>query len=143
MPGAGLIAMMTTTSTNPGNVRKWVAALRSGDYKQGRSALRTVRSSGDSFCCLGVACEAAIRDGVAVPYAMTEGSGHGYYGMAGTAGALPEEVRDWLGIGDHANIVWGSGDTPDAITANDLSHWTFDEIADAIERHFGLTAVPV
>lgn len=30
---------------------KWVAALRSGDYKQGGGCLR---SFGDEFCCLGV-----------------------------------------------------------------------------------------
>ncbi len=34
-------------------VKKWVAALRSGDYKQGREQLR----NGDQFCCLGVACD--------------------------------------------------------------------------------------
>lgn len=38
---------------NKENVKKFVDALRSGDFKQGRRALR----SGDSFCCLGVACE--------------------------------------------------------------------------------------
>jgi len=32
---------------------KWVEALRSGMYEQGRSYLR----SGDSFCCLGVLCD--------------------------------------------------------------------------------------
>lgn len=34
---------------------KWIAALRSGDYKQGLGMLR----SGDRFCCLGVYCEVA------------------------------------------------------------------------------------
>ena len=33
--------------------REWVAALRSGKYKQGKGALSTE----DRFCCLGVACE--------------------------------------------------------------------------------------
>ena len=32
---------------------QWIAALRSGYYEQGRGALR----KGDTFCCLGVACE--------------------------------------------------------------------------------------
>lgn len=34
---------------------KWVAALRSGEYKQGRSYLKR----GDLYCCLGVLCEVA------------------------------------------------------------------------------------
>lgn len=33
---------------------KWVAALRSGKYKQGRQYLRTFE---DNYCCLGVLCE--------------------------------------------------------------------------------------
>lgn len=33
---------------------KWVEALRSGNYKQGMSALR---SKEDEYCCLGVLCE--------------------------------------------------------------------------------------
>jgi hypothetical protein len=39
---------------NPEFKRKWVEALRSGRYKQGRGVLR---SSDDEFCCLGVACD--------------------------------------------------------------------------------------
>lgn len=41
---------------------KWLAALRSGKYKQGERKLK----EGDSYCCLGVACVVAdrrIRDG--------------------------------------------------------------------------------
>ena len=33
--------------------KKWVAALRSGKYKQGKEVLR----DGDRYCCLGVLCE--------------------------------------------------------------------------------------
>ena len=33
---------------------QWLAALRSGEYKQGRCALRSIR---DEYCCLGVACD--------------------------------------------------------------------------------------
>lgn len=34
--------------------RKWVKALRSGKYKQGRNALK---NETNAFCCLGVLCE--------------------------------------------------------------------------------------
>jgi hypothetical protein len=47
---------------NP-NAKKWVTALRSGRFKQGRSVL----NQGDrALCCLGVACEVAIEAGVPV-----------------------------------------------------------------------------
>lgn len=41
-------------------VRKWIRALRSGDYEQGTSKLRRKE---DSFCCLGVACDVVQPDG--------------------------------------------------------------------------------
>ena len=36
--------------------KKWVAALRSGKYKQGQNALMTEEGT---YCCLGVACRVA------------------------------------------------------------------------------------
>ena len=40
---------------------RWVAALRSGEYEQGRSVLR---STDNTYCCLGVLCDLAAQDGV-------------------------------------------------------------------------------
>jgi len=39
--------------------RKWVAALRSGKYKQGSAALRAIREGQEEWCCLGVLAQAA------------------------------------------------------------------------------------
>lgn len=40
------------------DTKKWVAALRSGDYKQGKEALKKKDAYGEGhYCCLGVACE--------------------------------------------------------------------------------------
>lgn len=36
---------------------KWVAALRSGKYKQGEEYLKLTGSAGNTFCCLGVLCD--------------------------------------------------------------------------------------
>lgn len=43
---------------------KWLEALRSGKYKQGRSALRTIQ---DEFCCLGVLCDIVAPDAWSKP----------------------------------------------------------------------------
>lgn len=39
--------------------REWIAALKSGAYKQARHNLRI----GDSYCCMGVACDLVYHDG--------------------------------------------------------------------------------
>ena len=38
---------------------KWLEALRSGKYQQGKGNLR----NGDSYCCLGVLCDAVAPSG--------------------------------------------------------------------------------
>lgn len=42
---------------NPELKKKWVDALRSGEYKQGKIGLYNYES--DAYCCLGVLCELA------------------------------------------------------------------------------------
>ncbi len=44
---------MAFKKMNPEVKTKWIAALRSGDYKQGKNKLR---SDTNHFCCLGVLC---------------------------------------------------------------------------------------
>ena len=44
------------TKTDKKQFLKWIEALRSGKYAQGKGALQTE----DGYCCLGVACEVII-----------------------------------------------------------------------------------
>ncbi len=37
--------------------KKWLEALRSGEYKQGKQELLTIRKNEKTYCCLGVACK--------------------------------------------------------------------------------------
>ena len=45
---------------NKENIQKWVDGLLSGEYEQGRGKL----NKDGKFCCLGVACEVAIKNGL-------------------------------------------------------------------------------
>ena len=49
--------MATTRRTQVKRLTKWVEALRSGKYRQGRGQLQTA----GRYCCLGVACRALPR----------------------------------------------------------------------------------
>lgn len=43
-------------------LRRWLKALRSGKYRQGRRKLRQPDLEGECFCCLGVLCEILVED---------------------------------------------------------------------------------
>ena len=47
---------MSNFKYNKKDIRKWVEALRSGKYKQGKISLQNA----NGFCCLGVACDIFI-----------------------------------------------------------------------------------
>ena len=96
------------------NQKKWVDALRSGDYKQAKGRLECH----GSYCCLGVACLVAEQHGVPV-----RREGMSLYG-----GRLWDQkpVKECIGFLDENAIL---------ITANDRDGWSFSEIADLIESN--------
>ena len=103
------------------NAKAWVKALRSGKYKQGTLALHI----GNTYCCLGVACELAATAGVISPGG-EEGEGLWRYEEHMTT--LPAVVQDWLGIRS------GNGDYGrDSLAADNDGGCGFDEIVDIIE----------
>lgn len=105
--------------------KRWVEALRSGEYKQGRGQLRR----GNKFCCFGVACDLFDHD------AWYDDS------FDGQDQVLPLEVRDALGLRSKAGIfsipivVVEDGEERHWECLAELNDhgWTFEEIADFIE----------
>lgn len=84
---------------------EWVAALRSGEYKQGINLLR----QDDKFCCLGVLCDlhrkAHQKEGeddtdnswFPYPYQGLSDDPSFSYGYRNTT-SLPAAVMDWCGL---------------------------------------------
>lgn len=136
---------------NQENVRKWVEALRSGEYQQGKGHLTVLDADGNKFyCCLGVACEVS---GVTEPAGQVESpnTGDPILAWKGTLAYEaehdgddslffpPQEVLDWLGIDEYNPVlVLGPelGYDAEASDANDTRNMTFEQIADAIERTY-------
>lgn len=119
---------MNEQRMNPEIKARWVAALRSGEYKQGRGDLR--RESGE-FCCLGVLCD--LFD----PDAWTHGVVANHHGAYGTPG---DKVLQWSGLYDSNPSVTIGGVKAALANHNDgierervVIARTFLEIADAIE----------
>lgn len=120
---------------------KWVAALRSGKFKQGHGVLH----SGDKFCCLGVLCDISGQGEWVVDSVGANG-----YSVAGEGmckGVLHDQVQKWSGV-----INW-DGKYLDKKTGKHfkLSQWndlgyskdtsvakpqTFEQIANWIEKNW-------
>ena len=106
------------------NARKWVAALRSGEFEQAQGRLK----DGDAYCCLGVACELYIRETGVGSWdersSFLNGDGRAY------SAVLPDELQTWLGVrADVASYAEGVC----ALTIDNDNGKTFTEIADIIE----------
>lgn len=77
--------------------KRWLKALRSGEYQQGTGALRTRE---DAFCCLGVLCELAVEEGVVE---VRQGIHEYQYGRGLSTAYPPNEVLEWAGLHGWSN----------------------------------------
>lgn len=97
---------------------KWVEALRSGRYKQGKGQLKN--GTNNSFCCLGVFCE--------IMEYPQKGDGE-YVAFYTPKGRETVSLRsDLLGVEYFQKEK--------VMTMNDSECRNFAEIADYIEEHF-------
>lgn len=106
-------------------IRKWIKALRSGEYEQTIHTLRrhgAYESAGqESFCCLGVLCN--IHAQMHPDYAATQKDYRFYDTENGTLGP---NVKDWSGVdSDFCEIL---------IDLNDSEKKTFKQIAGFLSR---------
>lgn len=121
---------------NPDVKTRWVAALRSDRYAQGRGKLARLDPDGGppSYCCLGVLCEVAVQAGVVVRVLDTGD----VRSFDGAVNYLPEAVRAWAQLPAVNPVVRDvAGDGNDVVTAlsafNDRGV-SFARIAQLIEE---------
>ena len=113
------------------NAKAWVAALRSGEYEQGKRALHPTKNT---YCCLGVACEL---------YRQANGGTWQWYSDKGvfldglsilpTHSILPIRVIKWLGLKSTIGSYPKGNGRYESLAAQNDSGVTFNEIADVIE----------
>ena len=112
---------------------KWLAALRSGKYKQGANALR---SRQNKFCCLGVLCDIHRKETKIGKWGK-DFSGKFYFINTKksteefkTIGILPKIVMLWAGLKDNNPVINGA---QTLASLNDRGD-SFEKIADIIEE---------
>lgn len=128
------------------NRQKWLDALRSGKYRQGTSYLKKYDpiKKKSYFCCLGVACELAIKDGLKIEVEKELGlmdidkkEYNTVFRFDNKSDYLPYDVQQWLGvtesdpsIKDHNNEFYNVS------ILNDEKNYKFKQIADLLEDNF-------
>src|SRR5678815_3622160 len=110
---------------NP-NAQKWVDALRSGRFMQTRHTL----ADDMGYCCLGVACEVAIENGIQLVKKKVS-ERHGYISFDGAENYLPAAVQQWLGLKTDTGLFDGER----TLAYENDDHATFHQLANIIEDH--------
>ena len=121
---------------NPDVKALWTAALRSGDYKQGRAVLCEQLSDGTYiYCCLGVLCDVAVKKGVIPPGKFFGGTTILKYGQENNGGVLPAEVIEWAGLEEANPIIGEPLEEKQLAYLNDYTKKGFGEIANMIDEY--------
>lgn len=113
--------------------KKWVAALRSGEYQQARKLLR---SKDDKFCCLGVACDVFDPDLWVVQYYHVDFNDrnhndgiYAYDDFNGNEedGLIPPMLMKFIGL--------SASERTELVRMNDDLYYSLAQIADWIEAN--------
>ncbi len=108
--------------------RKWVDALRSGEYKQGKGQLR----KGDKFCCLGVLCDLHAKETGHRWSVVPQNSEAKFIRSYLDSDCYPDDrVAEWAGLKETDPVIKGHS----LATYNDGTNSSFFEIADLIEKN--------
>ena len=110
----------------------WVAALRSGKYRQAKGALK---KRNGAHCCLGVLCDLYSKEKKDLSFVW---EGDEYY-FDNRTDAPSMSVRKWAGLDSNDEAVFTSVTGPNGrklslIDLNDEQGYTFEQIAEVIER---------
>lgn len=107
---------MSRAKMNPEAKVKWLKALRSGEYEQTTEILQNKHG----FCCLGVLCKVAEKDGLHVEHNEDNA-------LSGDTLTDQMEVNLWAQIPTPERAM--------LMKLNDENGHSFEEIADYIERN--------
>lgn len=104
----------------------WASELESGKWKQGTGQLARETDAGTEYCCLGVACELAVREGIIEGYDRGDGDLYDY-----------QQVRRWLGLDGDQGVFGptsGDGEHERSLVSDNDAGQTFNQIAATIRN---------
>jgi len=115
-----------TAQTVPEPIKLWIEDLRSGEYTQTSGTLEENKS----FCCLGVSCKTAQKNGIEI-------NQHGLR-LNGNSLDSQTNVFNWLNLDECCGKFRGEmvNGHNSLAKINDGDLHSFDEIADFIEERW-------
>ena len=125
-------------------MKKWIKALRSGKFKQGKGQLKQTNPQGKvNHCCLGVLCELyneeMIKNKKKKLKEAIESYGFGEkemtYSFDGRGGLLPKKVMNWSGVSTDEGKFYDSTEPLSLVEVNDEGK-RFTTIANFIEKNW-------
>lgn len=118
------------TDEQKANRKRWIEALRSGNYKQGKNRLCTLTADDPYYCCLGVAYE-IFKD----QFGIETIDYHSVRRYDGEAAYIKHRVlQNALGIAQNGQFQEPIHGRYSLVSLND-DGFTFEEIADIIEKN--------
>jgi hypothetical protein len=118
----------------------WVDELRNGGHEQGTGYLKRQHPGNDTpeYCCLGILCEIAVREGVIAPAVASAFEAwvdtiYSYEG--GENKLLPRDVQRWAGLeGADVKVELTDDEGPRFLAGINDTGIPFTVIADLIEK---------
>jgi hypothetical protein len=117
---------------NLDNIKKWIAALRSGEYKQITGGLKrhlAPDSNEVGYCCLGVACEVFGKES-GDTFNLEERKIWPYFSFLNQYTMLPKQVIAFLDLQGDRDVL------DKLIRMNDQGGASFEFIADFLEKKY-------
>ena len=123
--------------------KKWIKALRSGKYKQGKGYLKQFTSKNEPrHCCLGVLCElyndTMKKNHKKILYTeemQDNSSGTSFIRFDSANGGLPKVVREWADITNSLGEFVIDDARSECLADLNDSGKKFSTIADIIEKN--------
>lgn len=116
---------------NPEIKGKWLTALRSGDYVQGKGLLCRVKKDGSkTYCCLGVLTDLYIQE-----KGLEWEHGVSFLHFDDEDAILPLPVGNWSGVSGTGLFRNEEGEIEELASVNDTSD-NFDKVIQIIEEKF-------
>lgn len=118
---------------------QWLTALKSGNYKKGKTWLCSVEKKPNNqseirYCCLGVLCDLAVKNGIRVDLKWDPGLDSEILLYDGKATKLPSSVMYWARLKENNPYFKNSEFWQDNLALLNDTTESFDKVIKAIEE---------